>query len=156
MAQAVSRRPLTADTRVRSRVSPCGICGGQRGTATGSFPSSWVFPCQFHSNGAPLLGKVKRIIFLFIFITKFAQLALRLRCFRSFCFGALLPPSKKKDFWITLTKVWTSDRHRSSLHFEAGYDSLGTRQEMDEKGKGLRSGFMCKVIEGREQMAMTH
>jgi hypothetical protein len=25
MAQAVSRRPLTAETRVRSRVSPCGI-----------------------------------------------------------------------------------------------------------------------------------
>jgi hypothetical protein len=27
MAQAVSRRPLTAETRVRSRVRPCGICG---------------------------------------------------------------------------------------------------------------------------------
>jgi len=29
MAQAVSRQPLTAETRVRSRLSPCGICGGQ-------------------------------------------------------------------------------------------------------------------------------
>jgi hypothetical protein len=28
MAQAVSRRPLTAEARVRSRVSPCRICGG--------------------------------------------------------------------------------------------------------------------------------
>jgi hypothetical protein len=28
MAQAVSRRPLTADARVRARVNPCGICGG--------------------------------------------------------------------------------------------------------------------------------
>jgi hypothetical protein len=28
MSQAVSRRPLTAEARVRSRVSPCGICGG--------------------------------------------------------------------------------------------------------------------------------
>jgi hypothetical protein len=28
------------------------------------------FPCQFHSAGAPLLGKIKKlIIFLFIFIT---------------------------------------------------------------------------------------
>jgi hypothetical protein len=32
MAQAVSRRPPTAEARVRSRVSPCGICGGQSGT----------------------------------------------------------------------------------------------------------------------------
>jgi hypothetical protein len=30
MAQAVSFRLLTAEARVRSRVSPCGICGGQR------------------------------------------------------------------------------------------------------------------------------
>jgi hypothetical protein len=39
MAQAVSRRPLTAEARVRSRVSPCGICGDQSGTGTG-FPLS--------------------------------------------------------------------------------------------------------------------
>ena len=35
MAQAVSRRPLTAEARARSRVSPCGICGGQSDTGTG-------------------------------------------------------------------------------------------------------------------------
>jgi hypothetical protein len=29
MAQAVSRRPLTAEAQVRSRVSLCGICDGQ-------------------------------------------------------------------------------------------------------------------------------
>jgi hypothetical protein len=29
MAQAVSRRPLTAEARVRARVNPCGICGGK-------------------------------------------------------------------------------------------------------------------------------
>ena len=38
MAQAVSRRPPTAEARVRSRVSSCGICGGQSGTGTGSPP----------------------------------------------------------------------------------------------------------------------
>jgi hypothetical protein len=53
MAQAVGRRPLTAKTRVRSRVSPRGICGGQSGTGTG-------FPCQFHSTGAPLHGKTEK------------------------------------------------------------------------------------------------
>jgi hypothetical protein len=60
MAQAVSRRPLTAEARVRSRVSPCEIYGGQSGTGSGFSPSTSVFPCQFHSTGAPLLGKMKK------------------------------------------------------------------------------------------------
>jgi hypothetical protein len=47
MAQAVSRRPLTAEARVRSRVSPRGIYGGQSGTGTGFSPSTSVFPCPF-------------------------------------------------------------------------------------------------------------
>jgi hypothetical protein len=53
MAQAVSRLHLTAVARVRSSVSPGGICCGQSGTGTGTS----VFPCQFHSTGAPLHGK---------------------------------------------------------------------------------------------------
>jgi hypothetical protein len=46
MAQVVSRRPLTVEARVRARVNPCGIYGGQSGTGTGFSPSSSVFPCQ--------------------------------------------------------------------------------------------------------------
>jgi hypothetical protein len=32
MAQAVSRRLLTAEARIRARVSTCGICDGLSGT----------------------------------------------------------------------------------------------------------------------------
>ena len=56
MAQAVSRRPLTAE----ARFGPCGICGGQSGTGTGFSPSTSVFPCQFHSTSAPLKWKKQK------------------------------------------------------------------------------------------------
>jgi hypothetical protein len=46
-AQAVSRRPLTAEARVPSRVSPCEICGGQSGTGIGFSPSSQFSPVNF-------------------------------------------------------------------------------------------------------------
>jgi hypothetical protein len=49
MAQVVSRRPVTAEVRVRARFNPCGICGGQSGTGTGFSPSSSGLPCQYHS-----------------------------------------------------------------------------------------------------------
>jgi hypothetical protein len=40
MAQVVRRRSSTAEARVQSRVSTCGIRGGQSGTGTGISPSS--------------------------------------------------------------------------------------------------------------------
>jgi hypothetical protein len=52
MAQVVSRRPLTAETRVRARFNPCGICGEQNVTGADLSPSSSVFPCQYHSTVA--------------------------------------------------------------------------------------------------------
>jgi hypothetical protein len=66
MAQAVSRRSLTAEDRVRSRVRPCGIWGGQSGTGTGFSPSTSVFPCQFHYTGVPLHGRTKKKLITFI------------------------------------------------------------------------------------------
>jgi hypothetical protein len=44
MVQAVSRRPLTAESRVRARINPCGICDGQSGPGTGCSTSSSVSP----------------------------------------------------------------------------------------------------------------
>jgi hypothetical protein len=49
MAKAVSRRPLTAESRVRARVNPCVTCG-QSGTETGFFLSYSGFPSQYHST----------------------------------------------------------------------------------------------------------
>jgi hypothetical protein len=73
MAQAVSRRPPTAKTRVRSRVSPCGICGAQSGTGTDFFPEYFGFSLSisFHRCSITWKNKKKLIIFLFIFITGF-------------------------------------------------------------------------------------
>jgi hypothetical protein len=44
--------PLTADTWVRARFSPYGICDGQSGIGAGFSPSSLVLPCQYNSTVA--------------------------------------------------------------------------------------------------------
>jgi hypothetical protein len=60
VVQAISRRPLTAEARGRSQISPYGICGRQSGTGIGFFPSTSVLLCQSHSTGPPLHGKTKK------------------------------------------------------------------------------------------------
>jgi len=59
MAQVVSRRPLTVESRVRIRVSPQEVCGGQSGTGTGHSPNGTgfspktsCFPRHYHSTNA--------------------------------------------------------------------------------------------------------
>jgi hypothetical protein len=48
VALLVTVHRFTAEARVRSWVSPCGICGGQSDTGTGFFsPSTSVFPVNF-------------------------------------------------------------------------------------------------------------
>jgi hypothetical protein len=96
MPQAVSRRPVTAEARVRSRVSPCGICGGQSGTGTGFFPSTSVFPCQFLSTGAPLHGKTRKEHLIIIFITGLHSKPQGCGASRSICCGALNHPSSRE------------------------------------------------------------
>jgi hypothetical protein len=60
MAQVISRRPLTAETLIRARINPRGICGGESGSGTGFSQSSSVFPCQYHSTVALQTPNVSR------------------------------------------------------------------------------------------------
>jgi hypothetical protein len=41
MAQAVSRRFITTDNRVKFQATPCEICGGKSGTGTDFFPPEY-------------------------------------------------------------------------------------------------------------------
>jgi hypothetical protein len=53
MGQAVSRRPLTVEARVRSQVSPREICGGRSGTGIGFPPEYLAFSCEYHFANVP-------------------------------------------------------------------------------------------------------
>jgi hypothetical protein len=97
MAQAVSRRPLTAEALFRSRVRPCGICGEQNGTGTGFSPSTSVLPCQFYFTDVQLHGEMKNLI---IFITVLHNKPQG--CGASVA-SAAGPFTKKKQIWIFST-----------------------------------------------------
>jgi len=53
MVQAVTRGPLTAEARIRSRGSPCVIVDDKVAMGQGFSPSTSVFPSQYHSNITP-------------------------------------------------------------------------------------------------------
>jgi len=61
VAQAVKRRPLTAETWIRSQVSsPCEIYGGQSGIELVYFPCTSVFSCQHHSTNTSYSSPARR------------------------------------------------------------------------------------------------
>jgi hypothetical protein len=101
MAQAVSRRPPTAEAWVRSRVSPCGICGGQSGTGTGFSPEYFVFPLSISFHRCSITWKNEKELIIFHLNQRVAQEALRLRCIRSICCGAL---HKKGAAWQLVSR----------------------------------------------------
>ena len=45
--------PVTAEARVQSLVSACGICGGESGTGTDFRPSTLVLFCHYLSTASP-------------------------------------------------------------------------------------------------------
>jgi hypothetical protein len=53
MVQAVGRRPVTAESRVRLQSSPCEICGEQSGNGTCFSPTTSVFPYRYHTKNDP-------------------------------------------------------------------------------------------------------
>jgi hypothetical protein len=48
VAQGLSCRPLSAESRVLAQVSHCGICGGQSGIESGFTSSYLVFTCKYY------------------------------------------------------------------------------------------------------------
>jgi hypothetical protein len=52
MTQGASRPYHSAEDRVQSQASPCGICSGENCTATSFSPGTSIFYCQHHSDNA--------------------------------------------------------------------------------------------------------
>ena len=68
MGQSIIRRPLTADEKIRSQVSPCGMCDGQSDIRSGFAPSNSVNlltpNVNYSGRTAPLTSKVAFYIFI--------------------------------------------------------------------------------------------
>jgi hypothetical protein len=119
MAQAVSRRSLTAETRVRSRFNLCGICGGQNGTGTGFFPEYFGFPLSISFHRCSITWKNEKIliIFLFIFITGLRNKAQGCGAYVASAAGPLPPPPPpKKKEWAVLKEELLFTTCRISFH----------------------------------------
>jgi hypothetical protein len=87
MAQAVSRRALTAEARVRSRGQSMWDLWWTNWHWDMFLSEYFGFPCQYHSTGAPLNWKSRNN--LVTFVTRLHNKPSRLRCVRSVCCGAL-------------------------------------------------------------------
>ena len=46
----------------KSRVSPCGVSRGQRGTGRRFCPSIFTFPCRYHANSASYSFNLKILL----------------------------------------------------------------------------------------------
>jgi hypothetical protein len=57
----MGRAMAQAEARVRSRVSPCRICGGQSGTGTGFSSEYFGFPLSISFHRAPLHEKTNHL-----------------------------------------------------------------------------------------------
>ena len=53
MAEGISCLSVTAEARVQSQASPCGICGGIGSTGMGFSPTTSALPPQYNSASAP-------------------------------------------------------------------------------------------------------
>ena len=53
MVQAVGRRPVAAEARVRLQASPCEICGEQSVNGICFSPTTSIFPYRYHTTNDP-------------------------------------------------------------------------------------------------------
>jgi hypothetical protein len=66
MAQAVSRRPLTAAAWVRTQVNPVGFVVDKVALGQVFLQALRFFSCQYHSTVGSTFPKIKKIVISFI------------------------------------------------------------------------------------------
>jgi hypothetical protein len=80
MAQAVSRRPFTTEARGSVPAQSMWDLWWTKWHWDRFFSELSVFPCRFHSTGAPLIVKIGKKKLLTLIVIGVAQKALRLWC----------------------------------------------------------------------------